>query len=313
MTHFSEKTPGVQFSGAANLTAKHEALRFLELLGKDPANTYFRTIPRGGGANKSRRGADLKGFDLQTLQSDNETSGVYAVIGNADGTSGGGGGVTKVDVRSSPAVFVEWDDRPAHEQEIAWEMLGLPRPTFQVDTGGKSIHSYWVLNEAATPSGWQEAQRRLIGHCQSDDSLTDYNRVMRVPGFTYLNRDGEATGVSRLINVAETRYSLEEVLANVPELADAEPIPQDHVISEWEPRCLEEIRTAAALIPTRVRGRGTYKRDRNALCGCSGALEEAGFLDPDQGALMLLAHHWPSENEARQVLDSATTLSLIHI
>lgn len=43
-----------------------------------------------------------------------------------------------------PALFVEWDDKPIEWQLTAWQKLGLPRPSLQVSTGGKSLHTYWV-------------------------------------------------------------------------------------------------------------------------------------------------------------------------
>jgi len=309
MSHSTENAPGDQTSGAADLTLNPEgALRFLELLGKDPANTYFRTIRRGGGANKSRRGADLKGFDLAVLQHDNATCGVYCVVGEADVTSGGGGGVTKADVRVIPAVFIEYDDRSINEQLTAWETLGLPRPTFQVETGGKSIHSYWVLDEAVLAEEWETAQQRLIAHCGSDKSLKDPSRVMRVPGFTYFDKANEATGTTRLINVTGTRYTLEDVLANVPELPAVAPAqPPSKTETIWEPRGVDEIFAAAAFVRERVRGGNTYPEDRNVLCGCSVALAEAGVPDPDNAAVALLGPLWPSMKEARDVLKTTTT------
>jgi hypothetical protein len=315
MTNFTEKAPSDQTPGAADLTPKaEEALRFLELLGKNRQNTYFRTIERGKGANKRRRGADLRGFDLKALQRDNATAGIYAVIGEATGATSKDeegrptGCVCDEDICSLKALFVEWDDRSIHEQLTAWEKLGLPRPSFQVETGGKSIHSYWVLDEAVSPEQWVAAQLRLIAHCGSDGSLNNPGQLMRVPGFTYFNKANKDIGTTtRLINVTGTHYSLGEVLANVPELAAVEPTPNDQDDDEWEPRCLEEIKTAAKLIPQRVPGQGKYERDRNVLCACSAALEQAGVANPDEAALELLGHLWPSEREARQVLKSTTT------
>ena len=66
-----------------------EALRFLAELGKDPDTTYFRTIRHGSGANKSRNGADLLGFDAAALKADNDAGdSIYVVIGNASSASG---------------------------------------------------------------------------------------------------------------------------------------------------------------------------------------------------------------------------------
>ena len=60
----------------------------------------------------------------------NEGRGVYAVIND--------GGDTDSEITACRAVFCEWDDRPKEWQIDAWQDLGLPEPTLQVDTGGKS-------------------------------------------------------------------------------------------------------------------------------------------------------------------------------
>ena len=80
--HSTQNAPGDQSSGAADRTLRaEEALRFLELLGKDPGSTYFRAIPRRNkGANGRRGGADLKGFDFDALQRDNITAGILSLI-----------------------------------------------------------------------------------------------------------------------------------------------------------------------------------------------------------------------------------------
>ena len=62
---FVEPVPAVTNAPGA------QALQFLALLGKEPETTYFRTIRHRSGANRSRRGADLLGFDAAALEADN--------------------------------------------------------------------------------------------------------------------------------------------------------------------------------------------------------------------------------------------------
>ena len=49
-----------------------EAERFLQLLGKDPAKTWFRCIRPGQGPIRHGNGTDLQGFDEATLEADNK-------------------------------------------------------------------------------------------------------------------------------------------------------------------------------------------------------------------------------------------------
>ena len=68
-----------------------DAERFLKLLGKDPAKTWFRTITPGKGANRSRYGRDLLGFDAAVLEADNNAgASVYFVTGNSNSPTNNG-------------------------------------------------------------------------------------------------------------------------------------------------------------------------------------------------------------------------------
>ena len=298
----------------------HPAVAFLRLLGKDPAATFFRTIRPGSGANKIRKGADLLGFDPGGLLADNRAGqNVYMIVGRATGASGidkhgkPTGAVIDTDVADCPCLFIEWDDRPKAEQLRAWEELGLPEPTAMIDSGGKSVHVYWRMAEPITPAQWTEATARLIAHCGSDRNCSNLSRLMRVPGFRYIDKTtGQPNGnTAELIQTSANRYTLEELMACLPDPQQQEPAaaPQRPLLRlvDLPPRPLEEVNAAAEFIPVRVGGQGTYESDRNALCGCSAALAEAGCADPDAAALELLGGKWPSRKDAEQCLASTTT------
>jgi len=186
-------------SGQRNITGSNlpatEARRFLLLTGKDPAQTWFRTLRPGAGANRSRCGRDLHGFDAAVLQADNDSgASIYFITGDAERATGKDrwgnptGCVQDRDITCCRAFFCEWDDRPKEWQINAWNELGLPEPTIQVDTGGKSIHSYWVLTEPIDPETWRVLQRRLLAHCDADRALCNPSRLMRLPGFSYIDK-----------------------------------------------------------------------------------------------------------------------------
>ena len=283
-----------------------EAMRFLELLGKDPADTWLRCIKPG------RNGAsEHKGLDSRWINSKgDEGFNLYAVIGNADAATGPRGGVQDTDITGVPALFVEWDDGASIEEQMQRpKKLGLPDPTMMVFSGGRSLHCHWRLLERMAPEPWRVLQERLITHCKSDPACSNPSRLMRLPGSIYYDKKtGEATGQCRILSDTGTRYSAAEIEECLPAPA---PAPVKPVAVEpsrkWEPRSIEEINAAAEFIPERRVGEGTYPESRNALCGCSAALAEAGAEDPDGMALALLGHLWPDEGTARQVLESATT------
>ena len=67
---------------------RNEAERFLSLLGKDPAKTWFRTL-RQGTPNHRRFGRDLHGFDANALEADNaDGAAIYFITGDADQATG---------------------------------------------------------------------------------------------------------------------------------------------------------------------------------------------------------------------------------
>jgi hypothetical protein len=297
-----------------------EALRFLALLGIDPGQAWFRSIGLNWEgercANLRRRGADLQGFNADALQADiSNGQAPYLVIGSASQATGKKGGVTDSDVATVPALWVEWDDLPEEEQKTAWRVLGLPEPSVMVSTGGKSVHCYWVLQEALQPEEWRPVQTRLIEHCGSDPACKNPARVMRLPGCPYIDKKTGRPTERRCEVIASpaTRYSLEAILAALPAEAPAPvtqalaPSPAYRCQGKLPPRSVAEVEDAAQHIPPRVRNQGTYPSDRNALCGCAAALAEAGHPSPEEHALALLGNRWPSKREARQVLESTTT------
>ena len=62
----------------------------------------------------------------------------------------------------------------------------LPKPTMCVDTGGKSLHWFWRLEEGScTVELWRNLQLRLIRLLDSDTTLKDPSRILRIPGFPH--------------------------------------------------------------------------------------------------------------------------------
>jgi predicted P-loop ATPase len=305
-----KKTPCANPTGGEPGQAAHPAVTFLQLLGKDPAQTYFRAIQPG------TRPKCFKGFGPDALARANASQSIYFVTGNSTTASGKGGGVEASDITACPALFVEWDDRPIEWQVQAWRELSLPEPTVQVLTGGKSVHCYWLLSEPMPPDQWRVLQARLIAHCGSDQKLKDPCRLMRLPGFAYINKaTGKPSGqVTEVVNTTTTRYSPDQIAACLPAVEAPAPArgPSSKPAAKAStkatnlpPRDLQQIEAAAQFIPERVVGGDTYEECRNALCGCAAALAAIGL--PEEKALELLADRWPDRTTAEQVLGSTTT------
>lgn len=295
------------------------AVAFLQLLGKDPAQTWFHTLKpvpgKGSLPNVRRGGPDLRGFDAAALEADNQAGeAVFFRTGDANQATGKNkktgkptGCVTDADITRCSSVFVEWDDRPIEWQLQAWRELGLPEPTAMVTTGGKSVHCYWRLSEPMAPDEWRVLQKRLINYAGGDKACKNPSRLMRLPGFRYVDKaTGQITdNVAALINQADVTYSAAEIAACIPAPQPATPPPAP-LLEPLAARELQEIRDAVAVLPPR--SPQTYEQFRNALCGCSAALSDAGIGDADGEAIRLMAHLWEhGERQAAQILESTTT------
>ena len=289
--------------------------QFLNLLGKPQDAAWVRYLdplkemPSGIDHHWSGLPQDLAALKKRQSKGFN----AYLIIGNGTTATGRSGNQNDADITNCPALFVEWDNKPIEWQASAWIDLGLPEPSIQVHTGGKSIHCYWVLDEPMAPAEWRVLIKRLIDHTGADKANKNPSRPMRLPGAIYINKQGEQTGTAEIIHSSDRRYSAAEIEECLPPvLAKTAPSTRQiaAVVSRqssdgWPPRTVDEIKAAAAYIPDRIGGKGTYDQDRNALCGCAAALAEAGY--PESIAIDLLGPKWPTAKEAEQVLKTATT------
>ena len=242
----------------------HPARRFLELLGKDPDKTWFRTIARGR-ANPARSGRDLRGLNVATLTAGNKAGeAVYFISGEADHATSINkkgsptGCVGDPDITCCRAVFVEWDDKPIEWQLKAWQELNLPEPSLMVRTGGKSIHCYWLLTNPMEPSQWRVLQERLITHTGADRACKNPSRLMRLPGFYYIDKEtGCVTDrMAELIHQSGATYSEEEIEACLQQPKPAEKSSLQKALEQaakdrpdLPPRSEAELLKALELVP----------------------------------------------------------------
>ncbi|BAZ50519.1 hypothetical protein NIES4103_31350 [Nostoc sp. NIES-4103] len=148
--------------------------------------------------------------------------GVYLVVN--------GGGHTDKEVVDCRAIFYEHDNLDKESQVTLWQYLNLPTPTFQIDTGGKSIHSYWVLKEHITPDDWKLLQTDLLEYADADRSLKNPSRVMRLAGC--LHGSGQP---STIISESGNTYTFTELRSIIPvkkTTAPASYAPSSD-ISDW--------------------------------------------------------------------------------
>lgn len=220
----------------------------------------------------------LKGYDS------------YIVVGD--------GGDRDEDIVSLPAGFGERDKGTMEWQRDAWLSCGLPEPTFQLWTGGKSVHDYWVWDGPIPPALWIAIQKRLIAQADYDPTICNPSRVMRLAGCPH-----QVTGeLCRVISASGKTYDAQEFhdgLDPVPQ--EVRPLPRE----TYSGRSVAEVLDALQAIPPRPgRGTGTYAQYRNILWGLRRALEEAGDSDALESSISLMEAHSPDGWDVRQVAES---------
>lgn len=126
------------------------------------------------------------------------------------------GGDCDADINAGRAIFYEHDDLEKEAQLYLWEELGLPEPTIQVDTGGKSIHSYWVFSESIPVGQWRELQADLLEFANADRSLKNPSRILRLAGSRYMKGDRPGTTQAQIVSNSGKRYEYETLKGAVP-------------------------------------------------------------------------------------------------
>jgi hypothetical protein len=303
---------------------------FLEAIGLNLATTHLRAIVAGGGpAEKLPPGHTPEAEAARRQHAEQLQASGYSLYFHPNG------GPTDADVQACTLLFIEWDNLPIDEQLRRPAELNLPPTTASLETGGKSVHHYWRLDQPMAPDAWRELMRRLITLCESDPACKNPSRVMRLPGSHYWPKDDsiaqvlepgqdprELLKVARQVSIGGASYRTSDVaafldqVAPVPELPAApEPGAFDAVLklapkklfrrTDLRPDTLQDVAEALQFIPPR-RGAGhnTYDDDRNRAWGLRKVIE--GIGGSLELAVNLLVAHSPAWGlrAIRQVLTS---------
>ncbi len=224
------------------------------------------------------------------------------------------------------ALYVEWDDRPIEEQIEAWRGLGLPQPTLQVHTGGKSVHTYWKFAAPIKPDRWRNLTERLINHCASDRTIKDPSRVMALAGSTYWQKqtgnrqesgpdEGTIKGQAHILPGADPArvYDIEVFEQLLPPLPAPTAKGANRIVQVdpnrgtittpadgKPPRCIEEIQQALGRLTPAVANNGEYAFWRDTAAALDIAVLQAGGTS--QQALDMISDHSPEFAEAHAVI-----------
>lgn len=193
--------------------------RFINALGYRSFDQVYVRAFLPSSAKQSDAGRKADGLDFDQIEDwQAEGRGVYLVVN--------GWGHTDAEVKDCRAIFYEHDNLDKQIQFELWQSLGLPEPTVQVDTGGKSIHSYWVFDEPISVEDWRSLQVDLLEHSDGDRKLKNPSRVMRLAGAWHISSAG--ANLSRVIQCSGVRYSFKQLRSIVPQQQKPEtPLFQD--------------------------------------------------------------------------------------
>jgi hypothetical protein len=195
---------------------RDQIAQHLEALGYKGGDTvYLRSFYPSDDPRKLEdkgRSAEVRNLKqlLRTARAwQSDGRGVYFVVN--------GGGHSDKNVTNCRTIFYEHDNLDKELQRELWLTLSLPEPSLQIDTGGKSIHSYWILNEPISPDLWRTLQTDLLEYTDSDRSLKNPSRVMRLAGCWHFGANNVPNGQSAIILKTGNRYDYDELRTIIPQ------------------------------------------------------------------------------------------------
>jgi len=194
----------------------------------------FRPLPPAAG----RRWATLAEIPdivewLQRLNSD-EQQRVHAYFGGnprkAKGASQAEG------VLLARCLFADFDGGVDFEEAMSRiKVAGLPWPTATLESGG-GIHAWWRLDQPMTDAdAWHDRMKAISASLGSDQSICDWPRIMRLPGFINWKHEQQPYAVMK--DIDPTRVY---PLARFANQATQTVVVQPKSLSDLTRRFLEE-------------------------------------------------------------------------
>src|SRR5437588_468872 len=173
-------------------------------------------------------------------------AGVFVTVNETDGR-----GRTAENIKRVRALFIDLDGTPLPAED-AFHV----KPHIIIESSPGRWHCYWLVTNC-TLDQFNALQRRLIRNYDSDKSVHDLPRVMRLPGFVHqkVDKHGRAS-VPSVTRVAEAHdhepYTVEQVAEGLPavEHAEAEPAAPASGKSDGQHAGEAKLRSALAAIPT---------------------------------------------------------------
>lgn len=162
------------------------------------------------------------------------------------------GGTKNAEIKFCRSLFFEDDGAGSKEEKTRqWEEAGLPKPSLQVWTGGKSIHHYWLLDTPCTPLQFKQAQQRLFRYvkrqlpsAEIDTALCNAARILRLAGGIHPETGQRA----EVVSAGGQRYSYEQ-LWNLTGDDNLPPTGEERVVLPSRPVRAEQVEQGALQPP----------------------------------------------------------------
>jgi hypothetical protein len=193
-------------------------LQLAAIRGREPAGSLFEIRYKLDAGGMGQLFHDCHQLDplLETIAKLSRRTDVY--IGCAPRTRRHGG---RDSIARLWTLWADIDGADALERLRAFE----PAPHMIVASGSPdSAHSWWDLREPASPQQAERANRRLAHHLGADMRATDAARILR-PAATWNHKHSPPAAVECVHLDARRALTVDELLANVPELPAAEAGP----------------------------------------------------------------------------------------
>lgn len=163
--------------------------------------------------------SDLTGSLSKLISYNKEGQGIFVTVSETDGK-----GRAKHNIVAPRALFLDFDIKDGQFIDEA-KMTLLPTPSAKVISGG-GCHLYWFLKPGEPLEALEPALEKLIAYTGTDKACKDKSRVMRLPGFLHQKAEIGKTPDPFLVSMdycnADQRYTIAEVLSNIPNVVPEE-------------------------------------------------------------------------------------------
>ena len=183
------------------------ALNFLDILDPTTAQWTFQTFDDSENKNPKLahclHGSLLDHFST-LWRLNKQGAGVFVTINETDFK-----GRKKSNIKRVRSIFSDHDTK---DPELPSRLLEILEPSMIVESSTDKFHSYWVTNDCDLED-FPIIQKELATSLDSDTSVCDVSRVLRLPGFYH--QKNEPTWVKLRYVKRDLKYTVSEITATL--------------------------------------------------------------------------------------------------